>query len=96
MWCPVKGNTHLGLVDQEEMLIATSSVDRSIKIWAIKEGVCLTECKLPCNTGIHRPRPNDKRTTWIPLHWLKEDLILSNGISGELLVWTVGSKEILL
>ena len=49
----------------------------------------MTQAKLPVNTGIHRPRPNEKRSTWIALQWLSEDLILSSGLSGELLAWNV-------
>lgn len=71
--------------------MATSGRDKTIKIWATSEGNCITQSKLPGNTGIHRPRSSqeDKRSTWVALHWLNERYVLSSGLSGELIIWEV-------
>lgn len=71
--------------------MATSGRDKTIKLWATNEGKCVSSSKLPGNTGIHRPRSaqDDKRSTWVALHWLNERHILSSGLSGELIMWEV-------
>ena len=73
--------------------MASSSRDRVIKIWNVKEGKCLADEKIPANTGIHRPKSTsqerDKRPIWIALNWTNGDHILSSGLSGELLLWDV-------
>ena len=88
-WCPTKGNAQLRQTDREETFLVSSSFDKWIKIWAVAEGKCVIQAKLPINTGIHRPKPSEKRSTWIALHWLNEETILSSGLSGELLSWNV-------
>ena len=93
VWCPIEGNTYLrGSNDSQESFLATSGRDKNIKIWAVEDGKCVAQVKLPVNTGIHRPRPgnqDDKRSTWVALHWLDERRILSSGLSGELISWEV-------
>ena len=71
--------------------MATSGRDKTIKIWATNEGKCVVQSKLPGNTGVHRPRPaqDDKRSTWVALHWLNDKNIFSSGLSGELILWEV-------
>lgn len=71
--------------------MATSGRDKTIKIWDTNEGKCVLQSKLPANTGIHRPRSaqEDKRTLWVALYWLDEGLVVSSGLSGELILWEV-------
>lgn len=92
------GNTYLRSNEPKETFLATSGRDKNIKIWAVEDGKCVAQVKLPVNTGIHRPRAghhqDDKRSAWVTLHWLDERRILSGGLSGELLSWDV-SLELL-
>jgi len=88
-WCPVIGNAHLHQFNKQETYLVTSSFDKWIKIWSVTDGKCVTQVKLPTNTGLHLPRPNEKRSTWVALKWLSEDVILSSGLSGELLAWNM-------
>lgn len=93
VWCPTKGNKVLRPDDTKETFLATSGRDKTIKIWAAEGGKCVLQAKLPGNTGFHRPRSGhhqeDKRSTWVALHWLDECRILSSGLSGELVSWEV-------
>lgn len=92
VWCPVASNTLLQKNEKQETYLATSGRDKKIKVWAVAEGKCVAQAKLPGKTGIHRPRPgqyDDKRSSWVALHWLDERRILSSGLSGELLSWEV-------
>lgn len=93
-WCPVKGNAFIHENESKETFLATTGRDKTIKLWATNEGKCVAQSKLPGNTGVHRPRPaqDDKRSTWVALHWLNERHILSSGLSGELIMWEVGPK----
>ncbi len=87
----MKGNVFICEKEKKETFLATSGRDKTIKIWATNEGKCVSQSKLPGNTGVHRPRStqDDKRATWVALHWLNEKHILSSGLSGELILWEV-------
>lgn len=88
------GNAFIREKDSKETFLATSGRDKTIKIWATSEGKCVTQSKLPGNTGAHRPRSvqEDKRSTWVALHWLNERYVLSSGLSGELIIWEVSHR----
>ena len=92
-WCPVQGNAFIRENDIKETFLATSGRDKSIKLWAVNDGKCIVQTKIPGNTGIHRPRSSqdDKRSAWVALHWLNEKYILSSGLSGELILWEVSN-----
>lgn len=96
-WCPVKGNAFIHENESKETFLATTGRDKTIKLWATNEGKCVAQSKLPGNTGVHRPRPaqDDKRSTWVALHWLNERHILSSGLSGELIMWEVNDGNVL-
>ena len=78
-WSP-STSTKIGETEHEEWLLASSSRDRTVRVWGQSEARAVITLRLP----------QDKRKTdhsWISLCWPSASTLLSAGAAGELLCW---------
>ena len=78
-WSP-STSTKIGETEHDEWLLASSSRDKTVRVWGQGEGRSVITLKLP----------QDKRRTdqsWISLCWSSPSTLLSAGATGELLCW---------
>ena len=79
-WSP-STTTKLGETEHEEWLLASSSRDRTVRVWSQSEARPVLTLRLP---------GQDKRRSdhsWISLCWFSPTTLLSAGAGGELLSW---------
>ena len=82
-WSP-SSSTKLGETQHEEWLLASSSRDRTVRLWGEREGRPVMTLRLQ----------QDKRRTdhsWVSLCWSSPSSLLSAGAGGELLCWQLDS-----
>ena len=78
-WSPTN-NTMLGDTQHEEWLLASTSRDRTVRVWGEREGRSVITLRLP-----HDKRKSDH--SWISLCWPSSTTLLSAGTGGELIRW---------
>ena len=81
-WSPCQG---ISIGDQsfEEWLLVSSSRDKTLRVWSEKEGRSVHMIRIPAPDR----RQGGKDAAWISCHWQSPSIILSSGVSGELLAW---------
>ena len=82
-WSPGSG-VSIGETSYDEMLLASSSRDRTIRVWSEREGRSVHVMRLP--SGDRRSGGKDV-AAWITCAWPSPATILSGGVAGELLAW---------
>ena len=80
-WSPSM-NVRIGDEEYMEWMMASSSRDRTVRVWSSKEGRTVHSMRIPQE----RQKRQDNHS-WITLSWPRDGVIFSSGSSGELISW---------
>ena len=86
-WSPASTGLVLGGQEHEGWLVASSSRDRTVRVWSAAEGRTLHTIKLPPGPGQDRRQQGAGQHSWVTCSWPAPATLLSSGAGGELLAW---------
>ena len=82
-WSP-GSMTKLGETEYNDWLLASSSRDKTVRVWEEKEGRSVLTLR-------HQDRKGKGEHSWISVCWPSSNIILSGGPGGELVSWNLDS-----